>query len=397
MITINKERLLKEFHEQGAIGWIDGEGLFRPSYSKEYYRARDFVKEKMEEAGLSTHVDSVGNLFGKLEGAQKRNRTILLGSHLDSVNGGGYYDGALGIMGGLEAIRGIKEEGIQPRHSLEVAAFIAEEGSNLGGTFGSRSFIGGFENYPQEDILKGYGLNRNIIEKAKIDKNNYAAFFELHVEQGPVLWKEKVSVGIPTHIVGITRYLVTIFGESNHAGTTPMQNRKDALFEGSKIIYKWLDFMRKQSGIVGNVGVLNLFPGEIGVVPGKMEIRFEIRSDNKDKVNLSVGKIYELSKDLIDCKAVIELWNEKDSVAMDESIIQHIENACRQYGFSYKRMLSWASHDANPIARVIPTGMIFVPSCRGLSHSKEEFSEDDDIVKGVQVLANAIVDLDMKI
>lgn len=394
MITINKERFLSDFHSQGRIGWIEGKGLFRNAYSESYFSALDFIRRKMEEAGFLTFVDSVGNLIGRLESREKNAKTILVGSHLDSVSGGGYYDGALGIIAGLEAIRAIKESGASTKHHLEVVAFVAEEGGPLGGTFGSRSFTGRFDSYPEAALLKEYDLDLEKVKKAKRNIDDYAAFLELHVEQGPFLWKKNTLIGIPTHIVGITRYLVTITGEANHAGTTPMMDRKDALYEGSRLVREWLDFMRKQEDIVGNVGIFRLYPGEIGVVPAKLEIGFEIRSGNRGKVDLSGRKIIDLSNQVDACKAEVRLWTHKEAVPMDESLVQAIEKTCRNLDFACTRMPSWASHDANPLARVMPAGMIFVPSVNGKSHSKDEFTEDGHLVQGVEVLAETLFTLD---
>jgi len=394
MITINKERFLSDFHFQGRIGWIEGEGLFRSAYSESYFSARNFIRRKMEEAGFSTSVDSVGNLFGRLESREKNTKTILVGSHLDSVGGGGYYDGALGIIAGLEALRAIKESGANVKHHLEIVAFVAEEGGPLGGTFGSRSFTGRFDSYPENALLGEFGLDLEKVQRARANPGDYAAFLELHVEQGPFLWKKNIPIGIPTHIVGITRYLATITGEANHAGTTPMMDRKDALYEGAGLVHAWLDFMRRQEGIVGNIGILKLHPGEIGVVPSRLEIGFEIRSENREKVDLSGRKIIDLSNQLDRCRAEVKLWNHKDAVPMDEHLVEVIEKTCRNLDFGFTRMPSWASHDANPLARVMPTGMIFVPSVKGKSHSRDEFTEDAHLVQGVQVLAETLLAVD---
>jgi len=395
MIQINEARFIKDLEEQGRIGWKDDEGLFREAYSENYIKLRNYVEEKMKQAGLKTWIDSVGNVFGRLEGKDLKAKTILMGSHLDAVKAGGILDGAYGVMAGLEALRAIKESGELPIHSVEVVGFVAEEGGPLGGTFGSRSFTGQMETPPSEDVLKDFGLTKKDIASAKVDLNNYAAFIELHIEQGPVLWRKKNSIGIPTAIVGITRYKGCVLGESNHAGSTPMHERKDALYQTIVLLHQWLDFMRAQNNMVCNVGYIDVDPGEIGIVPKKVEFGIEIRSTEKEKTQIAVDKLKEILSQAEICTAKAELWVDKPAVKLNEKIVDAIEEACHELNiYECLRMPSGASHDASPLARVLPTGMIFVPSVNGISHNKEEFTNKDDLIKGVYVLAHTLLKLD---
>ncbi len=394
MININAERFLEDLKRQGQIGWKEGEGLYREGYTESYNKVRDFVKKKMEEAGLETRIDSVGNLFGRLEGTDPNAKTILTGSHLDSVTAGGILDGALGVIAALEALRTIKESGKKLKHSLEAVGFIAEEGGPLGGTFGSRAFSGQVKSLPPQDALKAVGLTKEDIEAAKADPNKYGAYLELHVEQGPVLWRKGLSVGIPTAIVGITRYMCTVKGVSNHAGTTPMEERKDAMYDAAVIIHKWLEYMRNQKGVVCNVGYIEVEPGHPCIVPGEVKFSVEIRSDQEEKIKDAEDKLKQIISQVNDCNAVAELFIQKPPVKLSEKIIETIEEVSKDLEIEAPRMPSWASHDASPIAHVIPTGMIFVPSINGISHQKDEFTEDEDMVRGVNVLTNAIIKLD---
>ena len=218
---INPQRLLTDLYEQGKIGWVNGRGLTRKAYSETYMAARKWLKDKMNRAGLCTRIDCVGNLLGRLEGETEK--TILIGSHLDSVENGGIYDGPLGIIAGLEIARGLKDHNIALNHSLEIIAFIGEEGEPLGGTFGSRTFAGLLPSDYRKDQLEALGITRNDIIVSKCVPSNYIAFLELHIEQGPVLERKGVAIGVPSGIVGIMRFDVTVDGEANHAGTTPMQ------------------------------------------------------------------------------------------------------------------------------------------------------------------------------
>lgn len=397
MIQINANRFLKDLKAQGRIGWKENEGLFREAYSPEYIEARDFIQAKMEEAGLVTRLDAVGNLFGRLEGTDEGATTLLAGSHLDAVKAGGILDGPLGIVSALEALRAIGEQGIRPRHSLEAVAFIAEEGGPLGGTFGSRSFTGQMETPPAPEVLAGFGLSKEDVQAAKGDLDNYGAYLEYHIEQGPVLWRKGLPVGIPTAIVGITRYRVTVIGAANHAGTTPMLERKDALYEASVVIHKWVDFVRSKENLVCNVGFLDVEPGQIGIVPGKVSFGVEIRSTEESRTAMAAEILKKYLSEMESCQGEAELWVEKPPVKLDGGLIKAIESVSGELGYDALLMPSGASHDASPLARVMPTGMLFVPSVGGVSHCMEEFSEDDDMIKGVTVLANALLRLDREL
>jgi hydantoinase/carbamoylase family amidase len=363
----------------------------------EYLADRDYIRRKMEDAGLITRVDTVGNLFGRLEGTERGAATLLAGSHLDAVKAGGILDGPLGIVSALEALRAIGEQGIRPRHSLEAVAFIAEEGGPLGGTFGSRSFTGQMETPPAPEVLAGFGLSTEDVRAARGDLSTYGAYLEYHIEQGPVLWRKGLPVGIPTAIVGITRYRVTITGAANHAGTTPMLERKDALYEASVVIHKWVDFVRSKENLVCNVGFLNVEPGQIGIVPGKVSFGVEIRSTEDSRMALAAETLKKYLSEMEGCRGQAELWVEKPPVRLDEGVVRTIESVSGELGYSSLLMPSGASHDASPLARVMPTGMLFVPSVGGVSHCMEEFSEDDDMVKGATVLANLLLRLDREL
>lgn len=397
MIQINEQRFLEDLEFQGRIGWKDGEGLFREAYSPEYLEARDYIKRKMEDAGLTTRIDPVGNLFGRLKGTDRKATTLLAGSHLDAVKAGGILDGSLGVVSALEALRTIREQGICPRHSLEAVAFIAEEGGPLGGTFGSRSFTGQMETPPTPEVLAEFGLNTEDVLATRGDVSTYGAYLEYHIEQGPVLWRKSVPVGIPTAIVGITRYRVTVTGAANHAGTTPMLERKDALYGASAVIHRWIDFVRSQENIVCNVGFLEVEPGQIGIVPGKVSFGVEIRSTEDFRTAIVADMLKKYLSEMGSCSGEALLWVEKPPVRLDDGLIKVIESVSGELGYGSLLMPSGASHDASPMARVMPTGMLFVPSVGGVSHCLEEFSEDDDMIKGATVLANVLLRLDREL
>lgn len=389
---INSARLLDDLFAQGRIGWRDGEGLQRIAYSPAYLEARSWLQSRMEEAGLKTRIDGVGNLFGRMEG--KRDKTILLGSHLDSVNNGGIYDGALGIVAALEVARTFKERGETLNHSVEVAAFIGEEGEPLGGTFGSRVFAGLLPSDYCAEKLKLFGVSEQDIASSKGELDKYAAFLELHIEQGPVLERKNLSIGIPSGIVGITRFGVTVSGQANHAGTTPMKERKDALKAAAFFITRWFAWMDEHDDIVCNIGFMQVKPGHVSVIPEEVYFPVEIRSINRDSIEKACDELRWLAGSMPVCSVSMQLTGEKQPVMLDKGMTDVIRRCAEDLGLPYMIMPSGASHDSVPLSHVIPTGMIFVPSRNGISHSKEEFTEDCDVINGTFLLASAVRELD---
>lgn len=392
---ITAERLLKDFFDQGRIGWEDGLGLQRMAYSQAYFEARSWLSEKMANAGLKTRMDGVGNLFGRLEG--KTEKTILIGSHLDSVNNGGIYDGPLGIIAAVEILRSVKEKGMRLNHSLEVVAFIGEEGEPLGGTFGSRAFAGMLPSGYRRELLDPIGIKDDDIKWSKGVFDKYSAFLELHIEQGPFLERQKLAIGIPSGIVGITRLDVTVNGKANHAGTTPMCERKDAMRDAAELISKWFAWADCQEGLVCNIGVLDITPGHVSVVPEKVHFVLELRSIDDSLMEQGCIKIAELAELPHSCSVSIATRGVKPAVLLDKNLVAIIKESAERAGLPFAVMPSGASHDSSPIAHVIPTGMIFVPSRGGVSHSKEEFTSEDDILRGAELLSDVVMAVDAQL
>lgn len=366
----------------------------RPAFTPNYDAARKFVEERMREAGLAVHVDGVGNLFGRLEGSDPSLPAIYAGSHLDAVPGGGKYDGPLGVIAALEAARAIREKGLIMKHPLVVVGFTGEEGGEMGGTFGSRTFAGLLEEPLPAGKLAGVGLTPEGVRSSQVDPNTVACYLELHIEQGPFLERRGLQIGIPTGIVGIARYEVSLEGEANHAGTTPMKERKDAMRAAAELLAEWFAWTDTRDDFVCNVGVFSLHPGAVAIVPERADFILEIRSlkdsvteEAAEKFRSFLGKVEKLS---VSMKPVV--W--KGAVDLDPLLQDAVEKACGEAGVSSVRMPSGASHDANPMARITKAGMIFVPSARGISHSKDEFTSPEDCARGADILARAILEAD---
>ena len=395
---MNSQRFLSSVESLGQIGWEDGKGLYRTAFSEAFVKGREFVAGLMKEARMDVRVDSVGNLFGRYEGNNKNAPAVLLGSHLDSVPGGGKYDGHLGVLSALEAARSLHERGAL-FCPVEVVGFNAEEGGDMGGTFGSRAVCGDVKSLPAPEVLASLNLSAEKIASAKLDFSKYRAYLELHIEQGPVLWRRKIPIGIPTAIVGITRYLITMEGQANHAGTTPMDERKDAMKEAVKLLARWYDQVDEMCGaeksekdeknFVCNVGTFALEPGSASVIPGMASFALELRSTNDTVVKMLAGKFRELLQSMA-LPASMELMISKPAVTLDESLRALIRDTCREMKIASLDMPSGAGHDASPLAMKIPSAMIFVPSTDGISHNLEENTSNGDMLLGVEVLEKTL-------
>ena len=396
-IRINRERFLRDFAELSEFG-ATPDGLAREAGSEAYFRARDFLREKMELYGLETVVDAAGNLFGSLKGSAlhgKSCKRILSGSHLDSVTDGGVYDGPLGIISALEVLKTLQDSGYKNRHTLEVAAFNAEEGGPLGGTFGSRVFAGILDpGDVSDEVLDSYGMNIDELLAAKGSISDYAAFLEVHIEQGPVLWNNGISIGVPTGIVGISRYSVVIGGAANHAGTTPMKQRRDAMQTAARLLDEWFKWAVDREDFVCNVGTFKLEPGHVSIVPSGAHFVLELRSLSLNTMREAALKFKSIAGKEDICTVKVNLMGEKHPIALNNAVIETICSVCEESDISFIRMPSGASHDSAPMALIMPAGMIFVPSANGISHSKEEHTTEDDMVRGAECLLGAILKLD---
>lgn len=392
---IKLERVMGEFEELGAIGWDPSRGMDRLPFTENYVKARNYVQGLMENAGMATRVDSVGNLFGRFPGSDPKAKVLLTGSHLDAVPEGGLYDGPLGVLGALEAARCMKAHG--HLHPVEVVAFIAEEGGEMGGTFGSRSFTGAIDldHLPPTDTMDRLGISVEKIKNSRGDMEQYHSYIELHIEQSPFLEERKKNIGIPRAISGITRYKVSVTGEANHAGTTPSYRRRDAMRGAVSLLSQWYEYASSQTDFVSNIGVFSTHPGSPAIVPGTSEFVLELRSADHGAVEKGLRKMEELVRGLSQTKGNMTLIVDKNGSVLDETLRHKIASVCDEMNLLYDDTLSsGAMHDAGPLSMVMPGAMIFIPSVGGKSHSKAEYSHPEDIRNGVEVLARTLLALD---
>jgi N-carbamoyl-L-amino-acid hydrolase len=374
------------------------------AFSDADLEGRAYVRSLMEDAGLETRVDLVGNLFGRLPGSSPALPPIWVGSHIDSVPAGGNYDGPLGTLGALEAVRTIQEAGLPPRHAMEVVVFVNEEG----GKTGSRVLAGEFRQDELDlisasgfSILEGIrrvGGDPDRLEEAKLEPGDVAGFLELHVEQGAVLERGDVQIGVVEGIVGIRRWTAVVRGSANHAGTTPMDQRQDAMVGAARLVETVNRVVRSIPGSqVATVGRIQASPGAPNVIPGEVTLSIEIRALEMDRIQEVMNGIHREARIIGEENGTpIEMQEFYFSAAAptDERFRTWVEESARALGLTHRRMPSGAGHDAQAVAHFAPMGMVFIPSVGGLSHHPDEYSRPEDIEAGANVLLGALLRAD---
>src|SRR5215510_1453536 len=404
-IAINKRRLLRDLNAVSRIGIGDHGSVTRLVFSIKELRSRQFLIHQMRQIGLQIHIDRIGNIFGKLDGHNPKTPALLVGSHLDTVLHGGKFDGTMGVIAALEAVRTLKEQKFTLESPVEVVCFVGEESSRFGySTLGSSLVAGDVHAADAQgtklaDILASMGIYRNNLRSMRRDPSTMKAYLELHIEQGPILEARKKPIGIVTSIAAPTRFRVVFIGQADHSGTTPMEMRKDALVAASELIVAVEEICRKYSHmkkgrVVGTVGAMKIEPGVINAIPGKAELSVDIRSITADAkrhvVQLVQARIREIARRR-KIRAEILPLREEDPVPLDKRLIRLLQKCCESRSILYEVMPSGAGHDAMQMAKITPAGMLFIPSRRGISHSPLEWSEPEDICLGAQLLLDSII------
>ena len=401
---INNDRLLRRVFALGAVGGLKGGGCARLAFTVEDRRGRDLVVQWMEELGLMVTIDQIGNVVGVRAGLEA-GAPVMTGSHIDTVGTSGPYDGALGVLAGLEVIETLNDHGIQTRRPLAVAFFSNEEGARFApDMMGSLVYQGGLS---LADALATVGIDGVSVcdaltaigyaGEAPVGQPHVHAFVELHIEQGPMLERLDFTIGAVTGVQGIawTEYVFT--GVSNHAGTTPMSMRHDAGY-GAGALAHFVRLLAEDMGghQIGTVGSMRLEPGLINVVARRATVTVDLRNTDQERLDEAIRRTDEF----VDTLATREgLGVERrelarfEPVAFDETVISAVERIAGELGHSVMRLGSGAGHDAQMLARGCPSGMIFVPSVGGISHNIKEFTEPSDIEAGANVLCRLMVEL----
>lgn len=391
-------RLNKLLQKAGGIGRNEDGSITRLGFSEEYFQAVELLKGRMEELGMQVEVDSVGNLHGVLSGKNPDAKAIVLGSHLDTVIKGGVYDGMLGVAGAIETVARLKDEGRILNHPIEIWGFNMEESSILGGTFGSRCVTGMIDpdepGYPEK--LNVFGCSPEKVRAARQDIGKYVCYLEYHIEQGDKLDCTGLDIGVVNGIVSVIRYEVTAKGMSNHAGTTMMDNRKDALVGMSKLIVAAEQRARELSDtLVFTVGKISVSPGQENVIPGQATATFEMRHMDKLVTDQFYTDIQAMAKEIPNCDFDFVNTVAKYSTPCDARLIHIIDDICGRKGISHGIMPSGAGHDANPMAHEgVPIGMIFAPSVKGISHHGAEYTDPLHVDIGADVLYSTVLQVD---
>lgn len=397
----------KELDEKfTSFGGLSPRGITRLLYSEEWREAVNALVQEFENNDLEVIKDSVGNVSGRLVG-ENSDETILTGSHIDTVVEGGHLDGQYGILAGLTALLYLKEKYGQPKKNIEVLALAEEEGSRFPMTFwGSKNFFNIQDNEAAKDMVDSEGIKFvDAMRESGFDfreddkvRDDIKAWIEIHIEQGQVLEKEEKQIGVVTGIVGQKRYSINLKGEANHAGTTPMGYRKDTVVAFSEIVQRLIKKAEEIGDpLVITFGSVNPVPNVINVVPGEVEFSVDTRHIDEEELN----KFAKVVEDTINevarengLEATINLNLDETPTLMNEDIIKTIEESAEEVASGdYKVMVSGAGHDTQVFAQFVPAGMLFVPSIGGLSHNVEEETDIEDLVKGIEVLAEALYKL----
>jgi N-carbamoyl-L-amino-acid hydrolase len=404
-IRINLDRLRKDIEELGQIGRDPNGGISRPSFSSADLEARRWIKDRIENAGLILRQDGAGNIFGRLEGTGK---TIMAGSHIDTVVNGGMFDGSIGVLSALECLRRITEEGIKTTKPIEVASFTDEEGNLVGDFLGSRAFIAppkrdllekGTTQFgiPFVDILKNTEFSIESIMEAHKQRPEIGTFLEIHIEQGPVLETENKPIGIVEKIAG-KNYLVCHFlGEASHAGTTPFELRHDALLGLADFALKGTQYVATQHyGSMLTIGRIQVHPGAFSIVPGHVEFSLDFRSASKETLRELEQTLLSLASDVASTRGLqfsSQVVDKTDPVAIPEKILDMMKQESEKLGYGYMTLPSGAGHDVQIVASVAEPGMIFIPCEDGISHSPEEQIKWEDLDKGANLLLQMLLKL----
>ena len=402
---VSADRLQQHILALAEFGANPEGGVSRVAYSEADRAGRAHVTQLMKAAGLSVRVDAAGNIIGRREGSDPALPAIMLGSHTDSVPHGGNYDGDVGVLGAIEVAQALAEAGISLRHPLEVVNFTDEEGYLVGSQAMSGRSIAAILDHVSHsglsirDGIRAVGGDPDQLAKAARKPGELAAYVELHIEQGALLEDAKLDIGVVQGIVGISQWEVVVTGFANHAGTTPMNKRHDALLAAAEFVLAVNKVATTMPGRqVATVGQIRAEPGAPNVVPGRVVMSLEIRDLEAQKIRAVFDGVKAEAERIATARQVsISLEDRKTGVEpapTDERMRRIIADGAKSLGLSFQPMPSGAGHDAQDMSHIAPTGMIFVPSVGGISHSPKEYTAPADMANGANVLLQTVLAID---
>ncbi|MCX8159460.1 MAG: Zn-dependent hydrolase [Candidatus Saccharicenans sp.] len=405
-LRINFERLVRDLEELGTIGQDQKGGISRPSFSLPDLEARQWLKRKIEEAGLVYRQDGAGNIFGRYPGKQPQ--VVMTGSHLDTVLNGGRYDGSVGVLAGLECLRTISENGVTLNKTLEVVSFTDEEGNLVGDFLGSRAFTGQLLpgqlqtartqfGHSLEEILQKAGLSTDSVARAAGSRPELSAFLEIHIEQGPVLEEEGVPIGLVSSIAGKRYYQATFVGRAGHAGTTPLELRQDAFIALADFALRATQLVaRKYYGNSITIGRVLLKPGSFSIIPGEADFTLDLRSQEAESLKSMEAEVLALAAEVASTRGLTfyhRIVDSTEPVKISEQLLNRLKGWCEELGYEYRLIPSGAGHDAQILSAICPVAMIFIPTVDGLSHTPEEAINLEDLEKATNLLLQALISL----
>lgn len=408
-IHVDVNRVVAELDQLAAFSGGEPPGVTRIVFTPADLRARDFLKAKFTQAGLDVREDPVGNTFARWHGTARDLPAVATGSHVDAIPNSGRFDGTVGVMGGLEAIRALQRAGYQPRRSIELVLFTSEEPTRFSlGCLGSRLLAGAL--VPEKAILlrdaDGGTLDevrmaagfRGNLEDVKLPEGYYEAFLELHIEQGPNLEREGIALGVVTDIAAPASLRIMIEGEGGHAGAVLMPERRDALTAAAELIID-VESAALSTGVIDTVattGICDVFPGAVNSVPSRVKLEVDVRDVEGERRNVVLSLIDQAAQTIAKKRRVkvhSELLNADPPARCAQFIVNALVQSCAEEKYTHKEMISRAYHDSLFMARVAPVGMLFIPCRNGVSHRPDEYAAPESIGDGVRVLAHALADL----
>jgi len=405
-LRVNSDRMLASFNQLALIGATAEGGVNRPTFSEAHLAARKWFREEIERSGLEFRTDGAGNHSALLTFEPSNLQTLILGSHLDSVPNGGRFDGAIGVIAALEVLRTVKENGIKLNVNLEAIDFTDEEGT-LVGLLGSAAIAGHL--HPamlqaprggRENLVEGMqraGLSDEGMLNAARPKDSFAAYLELHIEQGKRLERAKIDIGVVSAIVGIWSYRLSFIGRADHAGSTTMDDRLDASLGASAFTLAAREMVMKDfPSCVVNVGKMDFAPGAFNIVPARVDVSLEFRSPDEEefkRLDAALLLLANTEATRFGLELKYENLGNHSPSLMSDKVQRAYSEACDDLGLTHTSLTSGAGHDGQSLADLCPVGMIFVPSVNGTSHSPKEFTKWEDCVNGANVLLQAALRL----
>jgi ureidoglycolate amidohydrolase len=408
-IDIDQQRLNGEIDALAAFSDAEAPAVTRVVFGEQDHRARTWLKERFAEAGLAVREDAVGNTFACWQGTNPDLPAVATGSHVDAIPHAGKYDGVVGVLGGLEAVRAMQRAGFRPDRSIELIVFTSEEPTRFGlGCLGSRLMSGTLKPVAAASLRDAEGETLATVrqqagflgplESVLMAPGTYSAFVELHIEQGPILEQEKIPLGLVTHIAAPASSRITIDGEGGHAGGRLMPGRRDALCAASEMILAVERAALSTGAIdtVGTVGICQVHPGAVNSIPSRVQLSLDVRDTDAARRDRVQAEIEAAAREIARRRGVsvnFEVINSDPPAESSPEILTALTTACEAEGIAYRRMVSRAYHDSSFMSRIAPIAMLFIPCRGGVSHRPDEYSSPEEIARGVTVLARTLATL----